>query len=91
MYTMSVIGLIIYPIGFIILLMALEGAENSIGILQVVLVLFIYALVYFIVGLVHSIRCRKKNKKLKNFRDRGYRIKMEFLNIFQMYSLLLIF
>ena len=60
MYTMSLIGLIIYPIGFIILLMALEGAENSIGILQVVLVLFIYALVYFIVGLVHSIRCRKK-------------------------------
>ncbi len=60
MYTMSIIGLIIYPIGFIILLMALEGAENSIGILQVVLVLFIYALVYFIVGLVHSIRCRKK-------------------------------
>jgi uncharacterized membrane protein YbhN (UPF0104 family) len=57
---MSIIGLIIYPIGFIILLMALEGAENSIGILQVVLVLFIYALVYFIVGLVHSIRCRKK-------------------------------
>ena len=63
MYTMSIIGLIIYPIGFIILLMALEGAENSIGILQVVLVLFIYALVYFIVGLIHSIRCRKKNKK----------------------------
>ena len=62
MYTMSIIGLIIYPIGFIILLMALEGAENSIGILQVVLVFFIYALIYFIVGLVHSIRCRKRNK-----------------------------
>jgi len=62
MYTMSIIGLIIYPIGFIILLMAIEGAENSIGILQVVLVFFIYALIYFIVGLVHSIRCRKRNK-----------------------------
>ena len=69
MYTMSVIGLLIFPAGFFI---ALVGAEDggNIGVLQILVLLCAYGFILSLVGLIHSIRCRKKNKSMvRQFRS----------------------
>ncbi len=62
MYTMSVIGLLIFPAGFFLALSMAEGTIN-IGTMQIFLILCVYGFALSLVGLIHSIRCRKKNKK----------------------------
>ena len=61
MYTMSVIGLLLFPLGFFLALSTAEGTIN-IGTWQVFLMVIVYGFIFSLVGLVHSIRCRKKNK-----------------------------
>ena len=61
MYTMSIIGLILFPLGFFLALSTAEGTIN-IGTWQVFLMVIVYGFIFSLVGLVHSIRCRKKNK-----------------------------
>ena len=62
MYTMSVIGLLLFPVGFFL---ALVGAEENvnIGIFQIFLILSVYGFALSLVGLIHSIKCGKKHKK----------------------------
>ncbi len=64
MYTMSVIGLLLYPVGFVALAYTADQSQGvAMGVFQLFGLLFVYAFALSLVGLVHSIRCRKKNKK----------------------------
>jgi len=58
MYTMSVIGFLIFPVGFLFILQF--GLNLSAT--QTVLVLCGFGSVLSLVGLVHSIRCGKRKK-----------------------------
>ena len=58
MYTVSVIGLLIFPVGFLFILQF--GLNLSAT--QTVLVLCGYGTVVSLVGLVHSVRCAKRKK-----------------------------
>ena len=59
MYTMSIIGLILFPLGFFLALSTAEGTIN-IGTWQVFLMVIVYGFIFSLVGLVHSIRKHKK-------------------------------
>ena len=59
MYTISVIGLLIFPVGFLFILQF--GLNLSAT--QTVLVLCGYGSVVSLVGLVHSVRCGKRKKQ----------------------------
>ena len=58
MYTVSVIGLLIFPVGFLFILQF----GLNLSAIQTVLVLCGFGSVLSIVGLVHSIRCAKRKK-----------------------------
>ena len=58
MYTISVIGLLIFPVGFLFILQF--GLNLSAT--QTVLVLCVYGSVVSLAGLVHSVRCGKRKK-----------------------------
>ena len=58
MYTISVIGLLIFPVGFLFIIQF--GLNLSAT--QPVLALCVYGTVVSLVGLVHSIRCGKRKK-----------------------------
>ena len=58
MYTMSVIGFLIFPVGFLFILQF----ELNLSATQTVLVLCGFGSVLSLVGLVHSIRCGKRKK-----------------------------
>ena len=59
MYTMSIIGLILFPLGFFLALSTAEGTIN-IGTWQVFLMVIVYGFIFSLVGLVHTVRCRKR-------------------------------
>ena len=58
MYTISVIGLLIFPAGFLFILQFGLNLNAT----QTVLVLCGYGSVVSLVGLVHSVRCGKRKK-----------------------------
>jgi hypothetical protein len=58
MYTISVIGLLIFPVGFLFILQF--GLNLSAT--QTVLVLCAFGTILSMIGLVHSIRCAKRKK-----------------------------
>ena len=58
MYTISVIGLLIFPVGFLFI----QQFGLNLNAIQTVLVLCGFGTVISFVGLVHSIRCGKRKK-----------------------------
>ncbi len=59
MYTMSVIGLLLFPVGFFLALFTAEGTIN-IGTWQIFLMVCVYGFIFSLVGLIYSIRKGKK-------------------------------
>ena len=59
MYTMSIIGLILFPVALISMFLLSVGGWD-LAVLQFALLLCVYAFVYSFVGFVHTVRCRKR-------------------------------
>ena len=61
MYTMSIIGLILFPVALISMFLLSVGGWDM-AVLQFALLLCVYAFVYSFVGFVHTVRCKKRKK-----------------------------
>ena len=60
MKTMSIIGLVIFPLG--LLLVIANAGKGILGVDQISAILLVYAICYSVVGLIYSIKYGKRKK-----------------------------